>query len=279
MMKYTLFLVILIISVGCKGFKMKHARTIIFPTHAVFTIQGDTVDFCTDSAHHKILVFVDSIGCVSCKFQIPLWKRFMKQISEQSDNLVSCLFYFESKDTEYLNSLFTRSGFYYPVCLDTLGTLYKLNNFSRKDGIHVFLLNQKNQILIEGNPVRNMKLKNKYLSFFSDRKLNERVVKRNAKVRLERSVLNWEPFDWNQEKEDSIVIINISTIPFSVRSIVYNSNCLNTIYSKKSIIQGEQLVIGIQYKAKQSKSIKETLYIYGNVENMPIIIKVYGEAR
>ena len=96
---------------------------------------------------------------------------------------------------------------------------------------------------------------------------------------MERSVLNWEPFDWNQEKEDSIVIINISTIPFSVRSIVYNSNCLNTIYSKKSIIQGEQLVIGIQYKAKQSKSIKETLYIYGNVENMPIIIKVYGEAR
>ena len=43
-------------------------REILFPENSVFTIQGrDTVDFQFQDAPYKILTYVDSVGCMSCK--------------------------------------------------------------------------------------------------------------------------------------------------------------------------------------------------------------------
>ena len=49
-------------------------REILFPQKNVFTLFGkDTVDMLFDSPY-KILSYLDSMGCVSCKAQFPAWK-------------------------------------------------------------------------------------------------------------------------------------------------------------------------------------------------------------
>ena len=48
-------------------------KEIKFPEHSVFTVQGkDTVDFTFQDADYKVLVYVDSVGCTSCKLQLPI---------------------------------------------------------------------------------------------------------------------------------------------------------------------------------------------------------------
>ena len=43
-------------------------KEILFPAHSVFTIQGkDTVDFDFKDAEYKIVTYIDSVGCTSCK--------------------------------------------------------------------------------------------------------------------------------------------------------------------------------------------------------------------
>lgn len=59
-------------------------KEIAFPAQAVFTVQGrDTVDFRWQAAPYRIVTYVDSLGCASCKLQLPKWK----QLIEETDSL------------------------------------------------------------------------------------------------------------------------------------------------------------------------------------------------
>ena len=50
-------------------------KEILFPAHSVFTIQGkDTVDFDFKDADYKVVTYIDSVGCTSCKLQLHSWK-------------------------------------------------------------------------------------------------------------------------------------------------------------------------------------------------------------
>lgn len=79
-------------------------KEISFPVQAVFTVQGrDTVDFRWQAAPYRIVTYVDSIGCTSCKLQLPKWK----QLIAETDSLfgkdkLSYVFFFHSKDAREL---------------------------------------------------------------------------------------------------------------------------------------------------------------------------------
>ena len=52
-------------------------KEILFPAHSFFTIQGkDTVDFSLADADYKVVTYIDSVGCTSCKLQLIRWKLF-----------------------------------------------------------------------------------------------------------------------------------------------------------------------------------------------------------
>lgn len=49
-----------------------NGKEIKFPAHSVFTIQGkDTVNFDFGNADYKVITYIDSVGCTSCKLQLP----------------------------------------------------------------------------------------------------------------------------------------------------------------------------------------------------------------
>ena len=40
----------------------------------------DTVDFSLADADYKVVTYIDSGGCTSCKLQLPRWKLFMQEV-------------------------------------------------------------------------------------------------------------------------------------------------------------------------------------------------------
>ena len=87
-MKYLNLIILLLFLLACQDKKkdeIKHlvsewqGKEIRFPKDMVFArFATDTVDFTLPKSPHKVLVFVDSIGCTSCKLQLHRWKELIQ---------------------------------------------------------------------------------------------------------------------------------------------------------------------------------------------------------
>lgn len=56
-------------------------RTVQMPEGTVFTVQArDTVAMDMYAPTHKVLVYVDSTGCTSCRLQLHEWKKFIAEV-------------------------------------------------------------------------------------------------------------------------------------------------------------------------------------------------------
>lgn len=81
-MKYLNLIILLLFLLACQDKKkdeIKHlvsewqGKEIRFPKDMVFArFATDTVDFTLPKSPHKVLVFVNSIGCTSCKLQLQM---------------------------------------------------------------------------------------------------------------------------------------------------------------------------------------------------------------
>jgi len=55
-------------------------KEIVFPEKMIFTQFGqDTVPYSLSESPYKIVMYVDSVGCTSCKLQLHKWKEFITE--------------------------------------------------------------------------------------------------------------------------------------------------------------------------------------------------------
>ena len=74
-------------------------KEIIFPEGLIFTKYGkDTVQYNIPVSNYKIIMYVDSVGCTSCKLQLHKWKDFITEVHSLTNDAVPILFFFYSLD-------------------------------------------------------------------------------------------------------------------------------------------------------------------------------------
>ena len=121
-----------------------NGKEIKFPARSVFTIQGkDTVDVKWGNADYKVVTYIDSVGCTSCKLQLPRWKKLVEEVDSLTNGRVPFLFYFHPKDMKELRYLTRRDDFTYPVCFDERDELNRLNQFPTDMTFQTFLLDKE----------------------------------------------------------------------------------------------------------------------------------------
>lgn len=119
-------------------------KQIILPNKMVFTKSGtDTINYKFNHTKHKILVYVDSIGCTSCKLRLDKWKDFINHMDSISNNSVSYLFFFHPNDKKDIIPILKKEKFKIPICIDKQDELYKLNKFPYNTMFQTFLIRQK----------------------------------------------------------------------------------------------------------------------------------------
>ena len=142
-------------------------KEIQFPTNSTFTIQGkDTVNV-NMNAEHKILVYVDSAGCTSCRLQLNKWKEFIVKVDSVAKEPVQFLFYLTPKSVKEARYITRRDDFTYPMCIDLKNEINSKNNFPKEDTFHTFLLDVENKVQIIGNPIHNNAVRELYLNAIS----------------------------------------------------------------------------------------------------------------
>ena len=149
------------------------------------------IDFSNPA--YKILLYVDSAGCTSCRLKLPEWKRIMAEADTLFSGEVDFLFFFQPKkrDERELQFMFRNNGFRHPVFIDTGNEIDKLNKFPSQTEYQCFLLDSDNRVILIGNPSLNTGVWQLFKKYISER---------NSKLT-------------QGKKEESLTFLNTATLP------------------------------------------------------------------
>ena len=254
-------------------------KEILFPAHSTFTIQGkDTVEFNFKDADYKIVTYVDSAGCTSCKLQLPRWKELVTEVDSLTDGRVPFLFYFHPKDIKELRYLTRKDGFTYPVCFDEKDDFNRLNRFPSEMMFQTFLLDKENKVVALGNPVLSPKVKELYLKLITGNQ-EPKQTETITQVFVNQTEIDFGRFSKTVKQERSFVLTNTGKQLLVVHDVVTSCGCTKVEYSKQPVRPGETLELKVIYEAEDAGYFNKTVTVYCNVENSPLRLKVRGSAE
>ena len=252
-------------------------KEIVFPEKPLFTqFVTDSINYQIPKSDYKVIMYIDSMGCVSCKLQLPKWKEFIAQVDSLSNGTVPFLFFFQPKDTKELRRTLKRDNFSMPVCIDTEDRFNTLNHFPSEMMFQTFLLDKDNKVVVIGNPIHNLAVRDLYLK--------EIAGIENVKLPETILVTNQEEYDMgivkeNETKTQEVLIRNNGTEIFKLKGITTSCECTTTKQDWTEIAPGETATLTVYYKAEEPGDFYRTVTIYGNVPGKSITLSFMGRVE
>ena len=253
-------------------------KQIKFPTDAIFTKYiTDTTNFQIPSKGHKVLIYVDSLGCVSCKLQLRKWKQFIAYTDSVTGGSVPFLFFFHSKDTDETRYILKIDQFDYPVCIDRADRLNKLNTFPSDVTFQTFLLDANNKVAVIGNPIHNPLVKELYMKKLTG-KSSKQSTQQKTTVKADQLTFDLGTFSLEEEKKISFTLTNTGNFPLVIQDVVTTCDCMDITFEKQPVRTNEKLTVSIVMKAKEKGFFSKTVAVYANT-NRPIKIQIKGSVQ
>lgn len=207
-------------------------KEILFPEKMEFSLYGKEIKYDTiPDSRYRIVTYVDSLGCASCKLRLSAWKDLMLQMDTMGLD-VPILFFLHPFNSRELRAILRRDSFDYPVCMDIEDRLNKKNKFPTDLNFQTFLLDKQNRIIAIGNPVHSHKVKKIFFSILMSEK---RCPISNTDISVQSSVINLGEF--KQIKRDTLVYIkNIGKEKLVILDMITSCGCtVQFVLIKKSI--------------------------------------------
>ena len=252
-------------------------KEILFPSNPVFTRYAtDTVPYRIPKTDYKVVVFVDSVGCISCKLQLPKWKEFMHEVDSLSDGNVPFVFFFQTKDVRELRYILRRDNFSHPVCIDTEDSFYKLNRFPGEMMFQTFLVDSENRVKVIGNPIHNLSVKDLYLKEIAG---IEAVSLPNTTIQADSAEYHYGVVGENMTASRKIVLKNTGKEVFRIKGTTTSCDCMTAEYDWDEISPGGKATMTVGYKAEEPGDFWRTITIYGNVPGKSVTLDFWGAVR
>lgn len=287
-MKYLnlLFITLLLLSSCKEDGKNRIARLvaewqgkeIVFPKEIIFTRHAsDTVDYRIPQSEYKVLVYVDSVGCTSCKLQLPKWKELIAYTDSVTGGNVPFIFFFHSKDYTEIRHLLKRDGFELPVCVDMDDQLNKLNKFPVDITFQTFLLDKNNKVAVLGNPVHNPAIRDLYIKQITGKdNPTSKLIKTTAEVA--QSEIDLGTFAKSEIRKTFFEIKNTGNSPLVIVDVSTSCGCTVATYDKQPAKPGDILQVGIEMTPKDTGFFDETITVRCNTDQA-IKLKIKGNVR
>lgn len=252
-------------------------KEIRFPENPVFTrFVTDTVPYRIPKSNYKVVVFVDSVGCISCKLQLPNWKKFMHEVDSLCDGDVPFVFFFQSNNVRELRYILRRDGFSHPVCIDTKDRFNKLNRFPGEMMFQTFLVDSANRVKVIGNPVLNLSVKELYLKELAGIKPHSLPV---TTVQPDSVEYHYGTVGENETASRKVVLRNTGKETFRIKGVTTSCDCMTVEYKWDEIRPGESAVLTVNYKAEEPGDFWRTITVYGNIPEKSFTLDFWGTVR
>lgn len=252
-------------------------KEIVFPKNITFIrFLTDTVDYQITQSKYKVLTYVDSIGCTSCKLQLPKWKKLIEYVDSATNSQVPFLFFFQPKDDKELRYILKVDKFDRPVCVDHRNELNLLNKFPADIMFQTFLLDKDNKVIALGNPIHNSAVKDLYLRQLTEKENPDKRIKTTAEAIS--NEIDFGNFPKGTVNTNTFEIINTGNNPLVITDIDTTCGCTTAMYDKKSAKPGDILRVKVTVTPKDTGFFDETITVRCNT-NRPVKVKIKGNVQ
>ena len=251
-------------------------KEIRFPKEITFTrFVTDTVDYQIPTSDYKVLIYVDSIGCTSCKLQLPKWRKLIARVDSLTGGAVPFLFFFQSKDDKELRYILRRDQFDRPVCIDHKNELDRLNKFPANITFQTFLLDKENKVVVIGNPIHNLAVEELYIKQLTGE--SQAMKLPLTALQADRTEYDLGTVKEGTIKEQEVTIRNVGNHPFHLKGFTTSCDCTEAVSDWKTLAPGESGTITVRYKAENPGGFFRTVEIYGNIPRQSIQLRFVGK--
>lgn len=254
-------------------------KEIFFPEECSFSdINGNPCEAPALDAPFKIVYYVDSLGCMSCKLKLEEWKAFIQEMDSISEGRVSPFFYFHPKRTDLkeLGFIIKSRDFSYPFCVDTLDLFNTKNQFPENDSFHAFLLYESNRVAVIGNPVLNPSIKDLYLQVITSEE-KEEVQMELTQVSLSESELELGNLELGKTVTRNVTIKNTGSKPLIIKDVITSCDCVKAKVSAGSLRPEESAELMIEFTPDVTGECLREVYVFCNTEESPVSIQIHGK--
>ena len=253
-------------------------KEIVFPQDMAFTrFVTEPMEYQIPDAEYKVLIYVDSVGCTSCKLQLPKWKELIAHVDSATNGNIPFIFVFQSKDDKELRYILKRDNFARPVCIDRDSRLDKLNKFPQDITFQTFLLDKDNKVKVIGNPVHNLAVRDLYLKQITGIQYQEALPK--TTLETERAEYDLGTVREGTTKKQTVTVRNTGTSVFKLKGFTTSCDCTEAIADWKVLQPEESGTITVSYEAEQPGDFYRTVEIYGNIPNNSLMVSFIGTVK
>ena len=250
-------------------------KEIVFPQNMAFTrFVTEPVDYRIPDAEYKVLVYVDSVGCTSCKLQLLKWKELIAHVDSATNGNVPFIFVFQSKDDRELRYILKRDNFDRPVCIDRNNRFDELNQFPQDITFQTFLLDKDNKVKVIGNPVHNLAVRDLYLKQITGIQYQEALPK--TTLETDKAEYDLGTIKEGTTKKQTVTVRNTGTSVFKLKGFTTSCDCTEATCDWKELQPGESGTVTVSYEAEQPGDFYRTVEIYGNIPNNSLMMSFIG---
>ena len=253
-------------------------KEIVFPQDMAFTrFVTEPVDYRIPDAEYKVLVYVDSVGCTSCKLQLPKWQELIAHVDSATNGNIPFIFVFQSKDDRELRYILKRDNFDRPVCIDRNNRFDELNQFPQDITFQAFLLDKDNKVKVIGNPVHNLAVRDLYLKQITGIQYQEALPK--TTLETEQAEYDLGTVKEGTTKKQAVTVRNTGTSVFKLKGFTTSCDCTEATCDWKELQPGESGTVTVSYEAEQPGDFYRTVEIYGNIPNNSLMVSFIGTVK
>ena len=252
-------------------------KTILFPDDITLSVYGrDTLVPNLYNTPYRILLYVDSTGCTSCKLKLYEWQKMMTEADSTLKGKLSFIFCFQPKNQNDLVYLLLRDRFNYPVYIDNQNKIHQQNQFPANQLYQCFLLNEQNKVISIGNPAQNPGIWKLYKEIISGKISDTGPV---TSVTAENLEVELEAIAPGGKQKVIFRLKNSGDYPLVISDVKTSCGCTTAHWNKAPIVPGETTQISTEIEIKEKGYFNKTVSVYCNTDDSPLTLTIKGTTK
>ena len=252
-------------------------KTIVLPGNLqAMEYVPDGVERAHRQAEYKVLLYVDSAGCSSCRLKLHEWSRLIAEADSTMTGRLSFLFFFQPKNRNEMLYLLRANAFSYPVYIDENKELDQLNKFPNNPSFQCFLLDANNKILSIGNPTENPKIWDLYKEIVSGELAHKPT---ETTVEVANKTIDIQTIKTNKKHHAKFSITNTGSSPLLVHTVQATCGCTVPAWDKKPIAPGKTTEITVEIRMKDKGYFNKNITVHSNAAQSPLLLTIKGNAE
>lgn len=242
-------------------------KEILFPHSIVKFDSKDSLfyTYSTTQNKYKILLYVDTAGCISCKLKLYEWQGFIKKAYTEFGDKLTFEFFFHPTKKLDIRKLLKSYEFSYPVYIDYADSLNKLNDFPKEIKYQCFLLDSNNKVLLIGNPNFIPDLWNSYRQIIN--KTSKIPTIKTTKIQFDNSTIELKDLLVSDTIYVNAIIKNTGNNPLIIKNIYTDCDCIVPSWSKTPIMPQRNEKITIKITTRSAGYLYKKINILCNTKN------------